>query len=228
LTGADDTSVQELDQSCHEFKELMVSGNRLMFLRSNQPPNTINWKAVLCLNCNKERESGLLKVTSFKDKSIDWFFKPNDFLAIKEILSPDDDLQREIPGMHTILSDVRTKCHSYLTPINEGSHLELAGNAACIRHEYFRLYLKRKFKLTDYSYTELESKKDLSKENFYGECHQILSRASDKNLFSETYIKVVIALKQFLGSGLGDYDPVVSRDSKSFQREIATESPKSK
>jgi hypothetical protein len=220
---AEDVSVPDFDQSCHEFKELMVSGNKLMFLRSNLTPTEASWRAVLCLHCSQDRESKLLKVISTKDGSIDWRYKEKDFLAIDEILGNEDDLNKEKLGMHSILGQVRKTCRSYLDPVNEGSHLQLTGNESCVRHEYFRLYLKRKYELSEYSYAELESKKDLAEKEFLSGCHQILQATREKNVFTKTMASVFVGIKRLLGLGLGEYDPVVSRDSKSFQREIATE-----
>jgi hypothetical protein len=39
----------------------------------------------------------------------------------------------------------------------------------------------------------------------------------------DTLTSVYIAVKHFFGGGLGEFDPVVARDSKTLQRQIATE-----
>lgn len=223
-SAADDSSVQSFDQSCREFKELMVSGNKLMFLRTNLAASDPTWKAVICLHCTEARESGLLKVTSLKDKSVEWHYKDKDFLALNEILVGEDDLKKEKLGMHSILASVRKTCRSVLEPVNEGSHLELQGNDKCVRHEYLRQYLKRKFSLNEISYTKLESKKNLPEQEFFQGCHQLLQQSADSNVVNKAWSSIYLAVKHFLGGGLGEYDPVVSNDSKSFQREIATES----
>lgn len=221
---ADDSSVKSLDQSCREFKELMVAGNKLMFLRTNLASSEPTWKAVICLNCTEARESSLLRVTSLKDKSTDWHYKDKDFLALNEILSNEDDLKKEKLGIHSVLASVRKTCRSILQPVNEGSHLELQGNDKCVRHEYLRQYLKRKFDLNDISYAELESKKNLPQQEFFQGCHQLLQESGDKNIVRKAWSSIYLTVVRFFGVGLGEFDPVVSHDSKTFQREIATES----
>lgn len=222
-TDADDSSVKDFDQSCREFKELMVNGNKLMFLRTNIATREPSWKALICLGCNSSRESRLLKVTSLKDKSIDWHYKEKDFLAINEILIEEDNVSTKKLGMQSILASVRTKCRSQLEPVNEGSHLELHGRERCVRHEYLRQYLKRKFDLNETDYAEMESKKDLAEEDFVHSCHQMLQRSADKNIISDTIVSIYLKVRNIFGKGLGEYDPIVARDAKSFQRQIATE-----
>jgi hypothetical protein len=225
--SADDSSVQRFDQSCREFKELMISGNKLMFLRTNISAQEPTWKALICLNCNKQRESGLYRVTSLKDKSVDWHYNEKDYLALNEKLVSEDDLEKKKLGMQSILLSVRKTCRSTLAPINEGSHLELVGNEQCVRHEYLRQYLVRKYALDEMGYAEIESKKDLTPEEFFQGCHHILQKSEDKNFVKDTFASVYIAVKHFFGGGLGEFDPVVARDSKTLQRQIATD-PKSK
>lgn len=221
---ADDSSVKSFDHSCREFKELMVAGNKLIFLRTNLSASEPTWKAVICLHCTEARESSLLRVTSLKDKSVEWHYKEKDFLALNEILAGEDDLRKEKVGMHSILASVRKTCRSVLQPVNEGSHLELQGNDKCVRHEYLRQYLKRKFSLNEISYAELESKKNQPEQEFFQGCHQLLQQSAEKNIMSKAWGSICLAVVRLFGGGLGEYDPIVSHDSKSFQREIATES----
>ena len=220
---ADDSSAKNLDQSCHEFKELMSAGNKLMFLRSNPAKKEPIWKAVICLNCNKERASELYRVTSLHDKSTDWHYSEKNFLTLNEILSGEDDHSKKKMGMQSILLSVRKTCRSLLQPINEGSHLELQGNEQCVRHEYLRQYLVRKYALNEIGYTEIESKKDLTPEEFFQGCHKVLQSSAEKNLVTDTLLTAYLSFRNFFGMGLGEYDPVVTRDSKTFKRQIATE-----
>ncbi len=225
---ADELSNLMFENSCHEFKELMVAGNKLIFLRSNDPLTGATWKAVLCLNCSAEKESTLLKVTNIKNGSTDWHFKNDNFQELSEVISSEDDVSKEALGMHSILTLVRRKCRSYLDPVNEGSHLQLTGNESCVRHEYLRLYLKRKFNLNENKYTEIESKKDLLPEEFLLSCHQIMKQSVEENSVIKVLTIAYIKIRVFFGIGLGEYDPVVSKDSKTSHRDIATEETKQK
>jgi hypothetical protein len=224
-SSAEALSSQVYDQSCREINELMVSGNKLMFLRSNLAATGISWKAVICLHCSASRESGLLRVTNIKDGSTDWHYKDKDFLAIDEVLAAEDDLSKETLGLHSILGQVRVACKSYLDPVNEGSHLQLTGNESCVRHEYLRLYLKRRFDLNENFYVELESKKNLARPAFFQSCRQTFKQSNDRNIILKKISAILIIVKRFFGGGLGEYEPVVSRDTKSYDRTIATETP---
>ena len=221
--NAFDTSNQALYQSCKEFKELMTAGNKLVFLRSDLARNNSTWKALICLECNSNKESSLIKVTNIDDGAVEWHYHEKDFLPIDEVIGTDEIPAKEILSMHGILSLVRTTCKAYLDPINEGSHLELSGREQCVRHEYLRLYLKRKYGLNESSYLELETKKDLTPNDFFKSCQNSLLQANERNIFSRTVASAYIGLKKILGIGLGEYEPIVSRDSKTFYREIANE-----
>lgn len=221
--AAFDTSIQALNQSCKEFKELMTAGNKLVFLRSDLARNNSTWKAHICLQCTPAKESSLVRVTSMENGAVDWRFPSNNFLAIDEIINTEDDSKKDIVSIHSLLNSVKKTCKAYLNPINEGSHLQLTERESCVRHEYFRLYLKRKYSLSESNYLDFETKKDLSPNDFSKSCQETLLAASEENILTRAFSTAFISVKKVLGIGLGEYEPVVSKDSKSFYREIATD-----